>query len=226
MNHSMKKIVLSLSVMICACALAAQDMSYQLPPKVIADIALAPRPPYVSISENSRWLLLLDRAPFLSVEELAQPEYKLAGTRVNGLFGESRVAGFTGARLVETRSLPTKKEYSFPGFPAQANIIDAGWSPNSTNIAFTVKMADGYYLWMASSATQTVKQASKRRLNQTLGSRLLWINDETLIVPVVPATVGKMPQATGIPSGPVIQESDGKAAPARTYQDLLKNPYD
>ena len=37
---------------------------------------------------------------------------------------------------------------------------------------------------------------------------------------------GAPPVAPLAPTGPVIQVSDGKAAPARTYQDLLKDPYD
>src|ERR1700687_4575728 len=38
---------------------------------------------------------------------------------------------------------------------------------------------------------------------------------------------GSPPQAPGVPSGPVIDESvAGRSAPSRTYQDLLKNPYD
>src|SRR5439155_9436615 len=37
---------------------------------------------------------------------------------------------------------------------------------------------------------------------------------------------GKPPEPPRAPAGPVVQESDGKAAPVRTFQDLLKSPHD
>jgi dipeptidyl aminopeptidase/acylaminoacyl peptidase len=197
------------------------------------DIALAKLSPSVAISTDSRWLLLLDDVPFLSIEELAQPEYKLAGTRVNGRFGPSRREGHSDARLLEIK---TKKEYPLTGLPAGVNILEAEWSPESSRIALVIRESDGYYLWIASVADKTVKKYSSRRLNRTSSSpgpsrgvsglRAAWLDEETLILPTVPASTGAFPVASPVPKGPVVQFSDGKAAPARTYQDLLKNPYD
>src|SRR5207248_1808109 len=42
----------------------------------------------------------------------------------------------------------------------------------------------------------------------------------------LPAGRGAPPAAPAVPPGPVIEESTGKAGPARTYQDLLRNPHD
>jgi dipeptidyl aminopeptidase/acylaminoacyl peptidase len=47
-----------------------------------------------------------------------------------------------------------------------------------------------------------------------------------LLVQLVPANRGEPPASPVAPSGPVVQESDGKAAPVRTYQDLLQGPHD
>jgi dipeptidyl aminopeptidase/acylaminoacyl peptidase len=217
---------------ILGCTIAAQDMAYKTPPKEIADIALAKLSPSVIISNDSQWLLLLDDVPFLSIDELAQPEYKLAGTRVNALFGPSRREGYSGATLLDIK---TKKEYPIAGLPANVNILEAEWSPESSRLAFVVREPDGYYLWMASVADQTARKFSNRRLNRTNSSpgpsrnaaiRAYWLDEETLILPTVPASTGQFPEASPVPKGPVVQLSDGKAAPARTYQDLLKNPYD
>src|SRR5437868_2926184 len=41
-----------------------------------------------------------------------------------------------------------------------------------------------------------------------------------------PQTNGPPPIAPPVPPGPVVQESEGKAAPVRTFQDLLQNPHD
>jgi dipeptidyl aminopeptidase/acylaminoacyl peptidase len=42
----------------------------------------------------------------------------------------------------------------------------------------------------------------------------------------VPASRGNPPDEVQVPNGPIIQESDGKKAPVRTYEDLLANPHD
>jgi dipeptidyl aminopeptidase/acylaminoacyl peptidase len=207
-------------------------MAYKMPPKEIADIALAKLSPSVVISNDSRWLLLLDDVPFLSVEELAQPEYKLAGTRVNAFFGPSRREGYAGAALLDVK---TKAQYPIAGLPEGVNILEAEWSPESSRLAFVIREKDGYYLWMASVDDKTARKYSARRLNRTASSpgparnvsiRALWLDEETLILPAVPASTGKFPEASPVPKGPVVQFSSGKAAPARTYQDLLKSPYD
>jgi dipeptidyl aminopeptidase/acylaminoacyl peptidase len=217
---------------ILSCYCAAQDMAYKMPPKEIADIALAKLSPSVVISPNSQWLLLLDNVPFLSIDELAQPEYKLAGTRVNALFGPSRREGLSGVTLLDVK---TKKEYPIAGLPKGVNILETEWSPESSHLAFVVREKDGYYLWMASVADKTAKKFSNRRLNRTSSSpgpsriasiRAYWLDEETLILPAVPSSIGTFPEASPVPKGPVVQFSSGKAAPARTYQDLLKNPYD
>ncbi|GHU56695.1 hypothetical protein FACS189411_07990 [Bacteroidia bacterium] len=210
----------------------AQEMVYKVPPKEISDIVLAPSSPSVIISNNSQWLLLLDRAPFLSIAELSEPEYKLGGTRVSGSFVPSRVVGYSGARLIDIK---TKKEYAIGGLPEDVHIFDAEWSPGSSQIALTVKGRDGYYLWLVSLADKQARQVSNRRLNKTVATtagrgggrtRSNWLSEESLIVSTVPSSTKTLPLPSPVPTGPVIQESDGKAAPVPTYQDLLKNPYD
>ena len=57
----------------------AQGDGYKTPPKAIADLLLAKPTPGVSIDEKGTWMLLMDRNSLPSVEELAQPELKIAG---------------------------------------------------------------------------------------------------------------------------------------------------
>ncbi|MEM9487762.1 MAG: prolyl oligopeptidase family serine peptidase, partial [Myxococcota bacterium] len=47
-----------------------------------------------------------------------------------------------------------------------------------------------------------------------------------LLCTTVPSRRGQPPQASPVPTGPVIQENLGQKAPARTYQDLLKDRQD
>ncbi|MCC8173168.1 MAG: prolyl oligopeptidase family serine peptidase [Odoribacter sp.] len=64
------------------------------------------------------------------------------------------------------------------------------------------------------------------RLNTTNGKRILWLNDDEFLTLTVPNGIGEAPQINVLPKGPIVQESTGQKAPARTYQDLLKNPQD
>ncbi len=60
--------------------LRAQDTEgYQLPPKAIADLVLAKPIPLVRIDSKAEYLLLLGRNSYPTVEELGQPEMKIAG---------------------------------------------------------------------------------------------------------------------------------------------------
>ena len=47
-----------------------------------------------------------------------------------------------------------------------------------------------------------------------------------LVCKLVPAGRGAAPTASEVPRGPLVQESSGKPAPNRTYEDLLRNPAD
>ena len=119
------KYVLFTTALLMAASLTkglAQDMSYKEPPKAIKEIALAKMPPSVLVSGDGKWLLELDDVPFLSVEELAKPEYKLGGTRVTDIFGPSRREGYSAARLLH---IATKQTYEIEGLPANVNILEA-----------------------------------------------------------------------------------------------------
>ena len=58
-------------------------LTYQMPPQVLADIIDAPPTPGVYLSPDKEWLLLLERPGNPSIEEVAAPELRLAGLRIN-----------------------------------------------------------------------------------------------------------------------------------------------
>src|SRR5262249_43585017 len=64
------------------------------------------------------------------------------------------------------------------------------------------------------------------KISAILGDPVQWMPDGNLLVQTVPAGRGKPPAEAKLPDGPIIQESDGKKAPVRTYEDLLQNAYD
>ena len=68
-----------------------------MPPKAIADIVDAPATPGVSISPDKKQILIMERSSLTSIEELSQPELRLAGLRINpATNGRSRSSYYTG----------------------------------------------------------------------------------------------------------------------------------
>src|SRR5260370_42687119 len=65
------------------------------------------------------------------------------------------------------------------------------------------------------------------RINATAGDPCDWLNDNaTLICKTVPMDRGPAPAEPTVAPGPNTQENNGKAAPAPTYEDLLKTVHD
>ena len=58
-------------------------LAYRVPPAPIAALIDAPELPDVALSPDRRWLLLLERPALPPIAELAEPELRLAGLRLN-----------------------------------------------------------------------------------------------------------------------------------------------
>ena len=70
----------------------AQDqITYQIPPKEIYDLIMAKPVPSASVDDAGKWMLLMERNTFPTVAELAEPELRIAGLRINpNNFAQSR----------------------------------------------------------------------------------------------------------------------------------------
>src|ERR1700753_417556 len=79
----MRKPILLICLFITSHLLAQDNGGYKLPPKDIADLLLAKPTPLVSVDRKGEWVLLSQRNSYPSVEELAQPEQRIAGLRFN-----------------------------------------------------------------------------------------------------------------------------------------------
>jgi dipeptidyl aminopeptidase/acylaminoacyl peptidase len=204
---------------------ARAQEAYQQPPAPIAQILDAPPTPLVRLSPDRAKLLLMERRSLPTIAELSEPELGLAGNRINPRTnGPSRsmlrLSGLSVQDVAggEPRRLDT---------PAGAAMADADWSPDGATIAFTVTEKDGIALWVADVATGHCRALTPARLNQTAGAGFDWMPDgKALLASLVPEGRGPAPKASDVPTGPVVQETAGRAAPSRTYQDLLASPAD
>lgn len=203
----------------------AQDaFQYMQPPKVMADMLLAKPTPAVSFDDKANWMLLSERNSYPTVEELGQPEARIAGMRINpNNFSLSRQTFINNFKL---RKVNQENELQVKGLPATLLASSVSWSPSQNKIAFLQNNADAVDLYVIDVATQTAKKINKRPLNTLMGGAYSWLDDNTLIYKTTLQPASAAPKRPITPMGPSIQENYGKAAPIRTYQDLMKTPYD
>ncbi len=216
------------ALVLAGSALAEGDaLDYQMPAQVLADIIDAPPTPGVYLSPDNEWLLLLQRPGYPPISEVAQPELRLAGLRINPRSnGPSRgrnLNGLTFQRLSDGEETPVT------GLPAEARITSVSWSPDAKRIGFVVNSEDKLSLWYAELKNGEAVRVSPEdmALNAVYGRPYNWLADgKSFVARTVPVGRGAAPAEPVTPSGPVVQENLGKKAPARTLQDLLQNPYD
>ncbi|HEX5475102.1 MAG TPA: prolyl oligopeptidase family serine peptidase [Vicinamibacterales bacterium] len=199
---------------------------YLLPPKTIVDILDAPPTPAVLVGPQRRTIALLSRKSLPSIADLAQPIYRIAGTRINPKTNgrQQRGGAITGITL---KSIATGKDVHVV-VPANPDIANVSFSPDGRHLAFTNTKPGGIELWVASTATGQSKQVSgTARLNATAGDPCDWLHHgATLVCAFVPAGRGRAPADSIVPTGPNVLENDGKAAPAPTYEDLIETRHD
>ena len=220
-----KKLGLFIAAITASFATFAQDaVNYQTPPKEIADLLLANPTPSVSIDSKGEWALLSERNSYPTVEELGQPEVRIAGLRLNPAnFSPSRQAYINNFTL---KNIKANKEYKIMGLPTNLLAGNIRWNPNEKKIAFTNTTSNRVDLYIIDIATKTAIKINKQALNLVTGAGITWYDDNTVMFKAAIANPGAAPKKPITPKGPTVQQNIGKAAPGRTYQDLIKTPYD
>lgn len=206
---------------------------YQLPPAPLQAIVDAPRAPALSLSPKRNLVTMVATPALPSIVEVAQPELKLAGLRINPrTYSPSRFSFGTDLALLDVL---TQAEMKVTGLPEQLRLADTGWSPDQRHLAFTHvaysdKLGDSRVeLWLVDIGTRAARKLTGEPLSYVAGAGFSWLPDSSgLLVNLKPAALGKAPLLTGIPSGPATQDSQPSAGTRqlRTYPDLLKNEED
>ena len=207
-------------------ALAQDGLTYQQPPAPIADILDTKPTPTPSLSPDDTTLALFDRANLPPIAELAEPMLRLAGYRINPRNNgpaNSRVSWLTGLSLQPVAGGAARTV----ALPANARFISPSWSPDGKSIALLMDAPTGLELWTVDVASAQASRLTDARVNAAGGVAFDWLPDSSgLLVRMTPEGRGAAPDVTRPPTGPTVAESMGRAAPARTYQDLLTDPGD
>ncbi len=212
-----------------ATAMAQPQMStaarYQTPSPELVALADAPNTPLVSVSPGGDQIVLMELPSLGTIADLAQPELRIAGLRINPRTnGPSRDRYYTGLtihRLSDGTAMPVA------GLPSAPHLGNLSWSPDGAWIAFTHQVDDGIELWVVEAEQATARRLVGPRINSAYGRPFVWNTDSTTMVArLVPVDRGPAPERSPVPTGPVIQQSVGREAQARTYQDLLADAHD
>lgn len=205
----------------------AGDLTYQQPPDDIQAILDANGPPAVTVSPDRQWMLELERPDLRPLAELAEPEVKVAGVTINpDTNGPAREYAYRGIVLRDVAPARKAKRVQL-ALPEGARVRNVRWSFDSTRFAFTLTKPDGIELWVASVPTGEVRRLTDPVLNAAYGAPCDWLPaDAGLVCKRVPADRGPAPVPSPVPTGPLVDESLGRKAPARTYSNLLASPHD
>jgi dipeptidyl aminopeptidase/acylaminoacyl peptidase len=219
------------STAVTASAAAQQDSSpalttYQQPPAPIADILDAKPTPSSMLSPDRRTLALMDRSNLPAIRQLAEPMLRLAGERINPRNNgpaESRVSWLTGLSLQTVDG----GQPQIVALPDGARFTAVRFSPDGKSLALVMDAPTGLDLWVVDVASARARKLDAPTVNMAAGAGYQWLPDsQGLLVEAVPAGRGAAPAADRTPTGPTVEETAGRVAPARTYQDLLSNPAD
>ncbi|HET9742338.1 MAG TPA: prolyl oligopeptidase family serine peptidase [Terriglobales bacterium] len=198
--------------------------AYQKPPKIIRDVLESPAPPITVVSPTHDRVLVIDSLRQPPISDLAQPMLRIAGLRINpATNARHHPPHHVGLRLMaisnghETRlAVPPNAWLSVPQ-----------WAPDGKHFAFTNTTANATELWIGDAATGAMHRVTGIKINATYGEPVQWMpGSRALLVQLVPAHRGAPPAAASVPYGPNVQESSSKAAPVRTYEDLLQTAHD
>lgn len=215
--------ILIFALLIFSSPSAAQD-TYQKPPKDILEVMNAPAPPVAFPSPSGKDLLLAEPVRYPSIAELARPMYRLAGVRIdpanNGEHNPPRFQHLFLLSVADGRSKPI-------AFDAGEGFGRPEWSPDGKHFYLSIDRDRIVELWVGSLATASAQRISGVALNATLGEPCRWMpGSVALLCRTVVTNHGRPPSESRMLTGPVIQESFGKAAPVPTWEDLLTSKHD
>lgn len=203
-----------------------EKITYQTPPGEILELVDIERAPAVDMDSRKEQMLFYYRNSFKSLAELNQPELRLGGLRINPEVNiSSTITYYNNIRYKKTYG---KELQTISGLPANARMTYFSFSPDETKLAFTNSTDHGVELWVVDLTDLTARRMTEAAINANAGMPYTWFpGSSALLVRMLPVGRASLIETrNALPEGPIVSVSDGQISQNRTYQDLLKNPYD
>ena len=114
-----------------------------------------------------------------------------------------------------------------PGGPIQGRLASSGgWSKDGKHFLFSATTREGEAAWVADVDAGSAKRLTPPSINFVAGGCSWTAGRAPALCLLIPQGRGAEPKAPEAPTGPVVQESYGRAVPARTNVYLLKDRHD
>jgi len=201
---------------------------YTMPPRDVADAALAPWYKNVAItnlSPDRRYYVVVERDGMPSLEAMGKEHVNLGGFQVDVAANRARELTTRSAKGLRIVELATKNSVEVPLRP-DARVTDAVWSHDSKKIAFLAHFLDRTEIWLAEATTGKCHQATPWPVLATMVTTLSWTTDDNLITVLIPKGRATRLDRPAIATTPKVKVSDGKTTAIRTYPSLLQSPYE
>lgn len=208
------------------------ETGYREPPSDLVDLVDMAAPSQARVSPSGEHILLMEWPTLPSLADLAVPELRLAGLRFNpDNHAPSMPRYFSSITLM---SIDGEKR-SIRGLPEPLRALDVRWSPDGRQLALIQIEADTIELWRINADSAEAQRWSDVPVHAAWGSGwgpfarsyLEWTADsQSVVFRSLAEDREAISERPSLPSGPVVTESRGRAAPARTFQDLLGDRYD
>ena len=218
-----KKILSVFFILALLGCFAFSQEPYKLPPKEVIDIVDTPPLPRASMNPTGDLMLLSESESMPSIAYMSQPLLRLAGTRITPRYNSRQQTSFTIGLTI--KSIKDGKETRI-ALPEGAKLGFPQWSLDGKWLAFSLLKDKGFELWIANANTGKAKALTGPNLNSTVNSGFSWLPGNKILVYAIPGDRSDPPKIPAVPIGPNIQETEGRFATVRTYQDLLQTPYD
>src|SRR6476620_2354305 len=150
MKH-MRRLLFISFLFISIFSFAQYDVTYKTLLNEILDLVMAKPTPGVNVDSKGQWMILTERSSFPTIEDMAQPELRIAGLRINPRnFGPSRSAYGVNLQL---KHIPDNKTFDITGLPANLKAGNLQWNPDETKVAFTNTSLDRIDLYVVDLST-------------------------------------------------------------------------
>lgn len=202
--------------------------AYLTPPDAIQEEVMAPRHRNVeldNVNPTGEYFLNETETGLLPLRRYARPHHNLAGLEIDPQANRARwmsTSSTNGLELIDpqtgaARSIDT---------PDDARFTSAEWSPDGAKLAYFAHFDDATHLYVADLESGESRRVTNRPALPTLASAIEWAGDgDHLFVVLTPANFGAEPEKPAVPTTPEVRKTMEEENRLRTYQSLLKGPY-
>jgi dipeptidyl aminopeptidase/acylaminoacyl peptidase len=196
--------------------------TWKSPSRDVVAIVDAPGTPVVAVEPTGARVLVAAYRDLPTIEEIARPVAKLAGHRFDPVTAHwQRTWHFTGFTIVDVETGARVELRTPPG----ARLGRPLWSPRGGRVAFTNETESGVELWLADPATGESRRLLGPVVHQALGDFVRFLPDGSGLMCLVRVPAPEHAVAPCV-RGPVVEDTAGRQATNRTFQDLLKDATD